>query len=160
MKWIFLLMGTLPLLWGFPPAYGQPKPGTLPPLQLTLLNEQVLTNAELKKQPTLIMYFSPTCDHCIHQMKDMQKQLHEFRHIQVVMATYQPLAELQAFVKEYALDRQPNFITGRDSKFLLPPFYKIQTLPYFALYNKKGQLITTFQSNVAVDKLLSAFGQK
>lgn len=162
MKWTFLGIFWLISLGGYAQQAGNTVPPykrnpTLPPLELTLPNKQLLTSADLKKEPVLIMYFSPTCDHCIRQMKEMQKKLADFRKIQVVMATYQPMEELEAFIREYGLAAQPNFITGRDTKFLLPSFYKIQSMPYFALYNKKGALITTFEGNTPVEKLLKAF---
>jgi len=49
---------------------------------------------------------------------------------------------------------------GRDTKFFLPPYYKMQSLPFQALYDKNGELITTFEGNVQIDKLLEAFNKK
>ncbi|MFM2145583.1 MAG: hypothetical protein RL732_419 [Bacteroidota bacterium] len=130
---------------------------TLPPLELQTPDNKTLTKADLKKKPTLIMYFSPTCDHCIRQMKDMQKRMKDLSRIQIILATYQPMEELQAFVKEYELNRHSNIRTGRDVKYLLPPFFAMNSLPYFALYTPGGALITTFESNTKVDKILEAF---
>ena len=81
---------------------------TLPPLELQTPDNKTLTKADLKKKPTLIMYFSPTCDHCIRQMKDMQKRMKDLSRIQIILATYQPMEELQAFVRE-DLVLQANF---------------------------------------------------
>jgi hypothetical protein len=36
----------------------------------------------------------------------------------------------------------------------------MQSLPYLALYDKKGQLITTFEGNQKVNKILKAFGKE
>jgi hypothetical protein len=49
---------------------------------------------------------------------------------------------------------------GRDEKFALPPFYRIRNLPYLALYDKKGKLITTFEGNQKADIILDAFKEK
>jgi hypothetical protein len=73
------------------------------------------------------------------------------------MATYQPMEELKDFVKEYELEKYPNFRMGRDEKFMLPPFYAMKSLPYLALYNKKGNLITTFEGTTRIEKVLEAF---
>jgi len=51
-------------------------------------------------------------------------------------------------------------VLGRDTKFLLPPFYKIGNLPYLALYDKKGNFITSYEGNVKVDAMLKAFKSK
>jgi hypothetical protein len=51
-------------------------------------------------------------------------------------------------------------LIGRDEKFVLPPFYKIRSLPYLALYDKKGKLITTFEGTQKADTILNAFKEK
>jgi thioredoxin-related protein len=130
--------------------------------QLTLLQPDStnITNDQFKHQPTIIMYFSPTCDHCIHQWDDMVKRMDDLKKYQIVMVTYQPFEEMTDFYKNRNIASYSNVKMGRDTKFVLPPFYQIRQLPYLALYDKKGQLITTFESNVAVDKLVEAFKEK
>lgn len=76
------------------------------------------------------------------------------------MATYQPLEQLQQFYSEYNLSRYNNIQVGRDTKFLLPPFYRIKNLPFLALYDKKGKLITTYEGNVKVETILKAYSKK
>jgi len=130
---------------------------TIPPLDLTSADGQKITKESLKKHPTLIMYFSPSCEHCIAEMNEIKKRWADFDHLQVVMATYQPMEELKQFITDYEMDKHPNFLLGRDEKFLLPPFFVMKSLPYLALYNKKGNLITTFEGTTKLDKVLAAF---
>ena len=128
-----------------------------PPLVLTQLNNVELTSKDLKNQATIIMYFSPTCEHCKHQMTDMLTRKKELSKYQIILATYQPEEEMAGFQTLYQLQKYPNIRMGRDSKFLLPPFYRIKNLPFVALYTKKGELITTFDGNVKVETLLKSF---
>lgn len=137
-------------------AYPYKRFPTVPPISLLQADSSLLTKAQLKKDPVIIMFFSPSCDHCQHQIKDMLKRIEEFKRTQFVLATYQPFEEMVSFIKEYELPKYPNIKVGRDTKFTLPPFYHIQSLPYLALYNKKGDLVNTWQGNVAVDTLLKA----
>ena len=60
----------------------------------------------------------------------------------------------------YRLFEHPNIKLGRDEKFFLAPFYKIRNLPYLALYDKKGNLITTFEGTQKVETIVKAFQQK
>jgi hypothetical protein len=76
------------------------------------------------------------------------------------MVTYQPFEEMVAFYKAEKISSYSNIKMGRDTKFFLPSFYKIQSLPFQALYDKNGDLVTTFQGNVKIDKLLAAFKNK
>ncbi|MGN6415973.1 MAG: TlpA family protein disulfide reductase [Pseudobacter sp.] len=129
---------------------------TVPPLQLEMLDSTSFTKANVKKQPLIIMFFSPTCDHCQHQIEEMTESMDKFGNTQIILATYQPADEVKKFYDQYQLAKYPNIKIGRDSKYLLPPFYNIRSLPYLALYNKKGDLITTYEGNVKVSKLLQA----
>jgi thioredoxin-related protein len=137
-------------------AYPYKRFPTVPPISLLQADSSLLTKAQLKKAPVLLMFFSPSCDHCQHQVADMIKRMEEFKNTQWVLATYQPFEEMVEFIKTYELDKYPNIKVGRDEKFVLPAFYHIQSLPYLALYNKKGDLVNTWQGNVAVDTLLKA----
>jgi peroxiredoxin len=130
---------------------------TLPPISLIQTDSSMLKKAQLKKEPVLLMFFSPSCDHCQHQIKDMLKRMDEFKNTQFVLATYQPFEEMVAFYNEYELAKYPNVKVGRDTTFMLPPFYHMESLPFLALYDKKGNLLKTFEGNVKVDTLLKAF---
>ena len=87
-------------------------------------------------------------------MLTRKKELSKY---QIILATYQPEEEMAGFQTLYQLQNYPNIRMGRDSKFLLPPFYRIKNLPFVALYTKKGELITTFDGNVKVETLLKSF---
>jgi len=138
-------------------AYPYKRFPTVPPISLLQADSSLLTKDKLKKAPVLLMYFSPSCDHCQHQVSEMLARMDDFKQVQFVLATYQPFEEMTAFIKEYKLEEHNNIKVGRDTKFTLPPFFHIQSLPFLALYDKKGSLITTFQGNVRIDTLLKAF---
>ncbi|WP_207510212.1 TlpA family protein disulfide reductase [Longitalea luteola] len=134
---------------------------TVPPFTILQADSTTLSKDKLARhQPTIIMYFSPDCDHCKHQWADMQKRMKDLSKFQIIMVTYQPFEEMVAFYKEQNIASYPNIKMGRDTKFFLPTFYKIQNLPFQALYDKNGTLVTTFQGNVKIDKLLAAFNEK
>jgi cytochrome oxidase Cu insertion factor (SCO1/SenC/PrrC family) len=133
---------------------------TVPPFTILQIDSTNLTKEQLKHQPTIIMFFSPDCDHCKHQWADMEKRMKDLKKFQIVMVTYQPFEEMVAFYKEKNIASYSNIKLGRDTKFFLPPFYKIKSLPFQALYDKNGDLVTTFEGNVKIDKLLAAFHKK
>ena len=135
---------------------------TVPPFELLGVDSATtFSKADLKKnQQVLLMYFSPDCDHCQHQTEDLLRDIQSFKKIQIVMATYQPFEQMIAFYQKYKLADFNSIRIGRDSKFILPPFYRMGNLPYLALYDKKGNLITTFEGNQKVNKILKAFGKE
>jgi thioredoxin-related protein len=135
---------------------------TIPPFHLLKLDSTgYLTKEDLKKhRRTIVMFFSPDCDHCKHQTESILADFADFKDVEIVMATYQPFGELKEFNTHYRLFEHPNIKLGRDEKFFLAPFYKIRNLPYLALYDKKGNLITTFEGTQKVETIVKAFQQK
>ena len=132
---------------------------TLPPLRLLKVDSVTyLTKEDIKKnRRTMVMFFSPDCEHCKHQTQDMLAEIDKFKDIEIVMATYQPFDEMKSFYNYYRIADHKNILMGRDEKFVLVPFYKIRSLPYMALYDAKGNLITTFEGNQKISTLISAF---
>jgi thiol-disulfide isomerase/thioredoxin len=135
---------------------------TVPPFHLLKVDSSTyLTKDDIKKHhPTLVMFFSPDCDHCKHQTESMLSNYKKFRNVEIVMATYQPFGEMKEFNTKFQLAKYPNIKIGRDEKFFLAPFYRIRNLPYLALYDKDGNLITTFEGTTDIDKLTKAFNIK
>lgn len=135
---------------------------TIPPFRLLKLDStSYLTKDDVKKnRKTIIMYFSPDCEHCKHEIESFLADWNKFKDIEIVMATYQPFSEMKEFNQHYKIYEHPNIQLGRDERFFLPPFYKIRNLPYLALYDKKGNLITTFEGTQKVETLMNAFNEK
>jgi thioredoxin-related protein len=135
---------------------------TIPPFRLLKLDSATyLTKDDLhKNRRTMVMYFSPDCEHCKHQTEAILADFKDFKDIEIVMATYQPFSEIKEFNEHYKIYEHPNILIGRDEQFRLPPFYKIRNLPYLALYDKKGNLITTFEGTQKTDTLINAFNVK
>jgi thioredoxin-related protein len=139
---------TTPLFKRFP---------VVPPITLLKSDNTVITKERLKKnQPLILMFFSPECHHCTKQIEDMLARMDDLRKVHIVLATYRSMEELVSFQKKYKLANYPNIECGRDTKYFIQPFYKVRNLPYLALYDKKGSLITTYEGNVTVDKLVES----
>ena len=141
---------------------GYKKFPTVPPFQLLALDSvNNITKENLSKNhPVLIMFFSPDCDHCQHQTEDIIKDMKSFRDVEIVFASFQPLEQIRSFYEKYQFSKYPNVHMGRDTRYFLPPFFRMGNLPYLALYDHKGQLITTFEGNVKTSRLLNAFEHK
>jgi thioredoxin-related protein len=138
------------------PPYKQTK--KLPDFALETVGKGVFKTAQIKKNtPVIIMFFSPGCDHCINQFESMKKRIADFKNIQIVMATYQPIEELAEFNKKYQIQKYPNIVTGRDMNYFFPPFFEISNFPYMAFYDRNAKLVSTFEGNMSVDNMLKNF---
>ena len=131
------------------------------PFSLLTVDSTIITRENLTSgKPVMVMYFNPGCDHCQHQMEDMIEHKDALKEVQIVMATYAPLDELIEFIGKYKLAEFPNIKVGRDTKYMLQPFFKIGGLPYQAFYEADAKLITTYEGNVKIDTMLNAFKKK
>ncbi|MBS1668873.1 MAG: thioredoxin family protein [Bacteroidetes bacterium] len=118
------------------------------------------TNSDLRKHhETLIMYFSPECDHCKHQTKDLIAEMDKLKNIDIVMATYFPFSEMKNFYSNFHISNYNNIKLGRDENYQIPSNYNIHSLPFLALYDKKGKLVTTFEGSQKISTLLDAFNK-
>ena len=135
---------------------------TIPPFHLLALDSTTYLTKDAihKNRKTIVMFFSPDCEHCKHQTEAILADFKDFKDIEIVMATYQPFSEMKEFNEHYKIYEHPNIKIGRDEKFVLPGFYRIRNLPYLALYDRKGNLITTFEGSQKVETLLNAFDSK
>lgn len=134
----------------------------IPPFDLLKTDSSThLTKADINvKHKTLLMFFSPECTHCQHQTEDMLAAIDSLKDIQIVMATYQPFEEMVDFNQKYSIEKYSNIKLGRDTKYFLPPYYRMKSLPFLALYDKKGNFIASFEGNQKIAKLLEAFDSK
>jgi thioredoxin-related protein len=132
---------------------------TVPPFRLLMPDSSTyFTKADIpKKTAVLIMAFSPDCDHCQKETTELIQNIDKFKKIQIVMATWQPFAAMRKYYVDYKLYQHENIRVGRDVSFILPPFYNIRNLPFLALYNKKGNLITVDEGSLPMTKVLELF---
>lgn len=108
-----------------------------------------------RKKNTLIILFSPDCDHCQHQTEDIIKNIAAFKNTQIVMTTVLPFSQMKTFYETYKLQRFKNIIMGRDVLYFFSPYYRARFTPYLALYNKKGELLYTNDGQVKTETLLA-----
>ncbi len=132
---------------------------TLPPIQILLGDSTTKYTKENipAKKPVLIMLFSPECSHCQHEAEELTAYKEEMKNIQVVMITFHPLWQMNEFVEKYKLKDLNNVVVGKDIYLVLPSFYSVHNLPFHALYDKKGNLVSVFEGSMEISKVLQTF---
>ncbi len=105
-------------------------------------DNSVVTRDDLKKDPTLVIYFSPTCEHCKKATAELLAHKDELKKKQVLMVSTLPMNQISDFYYEMHLQAEPEVIVGMDAKYFFPVFYQVQQLPALFVYDKKGQLLS------------------
>lgn len=126
-----------------------------PPVNLVLSDSSVFNKESFdKKSNVFLMLFSPDCDHCQHETEEILKNIDKFKKTQIIMATWMPFEKMLEFRIKFGLARFSNIIVGHDKGFFLPAFFNVRNLPFLAFYNKKKELISVFEGNMSIPKIL------
>lgn len=162
MKWICLIIFLLPV-----DSIGQVQPAaeaityknftSLPvfPLLDTDSNKIYTNKVVQKNKPTVIIYFSPTCNHCQHQAEEITSHYNQLRDINFLFVSAYDLMDIRQFSQAYALARFNNILVAHDPYGNLRKFMELQTLPGILLYSAKGKLSAARFTNLTTDTLLA-----
>jgi thioredoxin-related protein len=134
---------------------------TVPPFKLMRTDSvSFYTKADLpKKKAVLLILFNPACDHCQREAEELVAHINDFKDVQIVMSTNMFFEDMKDFEKKYNL-ADHNIWVGRDVEYILPAFYRIHNIPYLAMYNKNGDLITTFEGSMKIEDILKTLHKK
>ena len=110
-----------------------------------------------RRKATMIMLFSPDCDHCIHATKDLLQQIHLFKQVQIIMVSSIDYTLTQTFFKDYSIADHSNIIMARDAAFYLGTFYNLKNYPSVYLYDKKGKFIREFIGSFSMKEVAGFF---
>ena len=102
------------------------------------------------------MFFSPECEHCQKETKELLAYKEELKGIQILMVSALPYKEIKDFYETYGLAAMPNIKLGQDLNIKLGLIYKVRTFPSMYVYDKRGTLAKAFVGNIGVPALLDA----
>ena len=129
----------------------------IPPFKMTVANNKVFDIESLPKgRPLILIYFDPDCDHCQKLMSEMFKNINQFKKAEIVFATFKPVTELDSVWKKYNVGKYPNVKMGTENvTYYLRLYYDVTTLPFTALYDKKGNLNYSYRKETPVSDLIA-----
>jgi len=124
---------------------------------INVADSSIFTKNNLKKKKaTIIIMFSPDCEHCQAETKELTEKIELFKKVQIVMASPLDFKYLQAFYKEYNIVNYPNIIIGRDPSYFLGTFYKVRSFPSIFVYDKKGNLVNSFIGSTPIEQIAAS----
>ncbi|PZR08533.1 MAG: hypothetical protein DI539_22665 [Flavobacterium psychrophilum] len=128
----------------------------LPVIQIQLMDSTMTfcTNEIKKNEATIIVYFSPDCEYCHEQIKNMADSINLLNEVKIVFITGEHLDPSKAnriFPEKLIIK---NIIIGTD---ILNSFYKLYnspSIPYTLFYGKSHRLMSTHQGTTSVKSLI------
>ena len=131
--------------------------GDMPQFKITQADGKIFKASDLKSgKPTVLIYFSPECDHCQVFMKEFFKKPEGFSKANILMVTYLPVNRVVSFVKEYPVGKYPNITVGTEGMgFLIRDHLGIQNMPFAAVYDKKNKLMNRYERDIPINEILA-----
>ena len=131
---------------------------TIPPFKLMLVPDSTaFTKDDLqKKTSTVIMVFSPDCEHCVRSTEDLLAHYDLFKNSQIVMGTFLSYDHIQKFYKEHKIADYPAIKMGLDNSYFLGTFYGVHMYPAIFVYDKHGNFKEYFEGSVKWEKIAQA----
>ena len=109
-----------------------------------------------KNKPFIVMFFSPDCDHCQKELKELMVNKKQFKNIPILMLSPANYGEIKKFYKDFSVSKMPNITVAHDDNMTLSKLYQLRTFPTMFVYNRMGRLVKTFISNVSIPDILQA----
>ncbi|MEO6546417.1 MAG: TlpA disulfide reductase family protein [Ferruginibacter sp.] len=120
-------------------------------------DSMIFTNENLKKNtPFVLMFFSPDCEHCQKETKELLAYKEELKGIQLLMVSTASYKDIKDFYQTYGLSAMPNVKLGQDVNLKLGLIYKIRTFPSIYVYDNSGSLAKAFVGNIGIPAILDA----
>ncbi len=100
--------------------------------------------------------FSPDCEHCQAETKELTEKISLFKKAQIIMASPLDFYYLRKFYDEYGIGNFSNITMGRDPSYFLGTFFKIRSFPSVFVYDKKGNYVNSFVGQTPVEEIAAA----
>jgi peroxiredoxin len=133
------------------------KDPSIPSFSILKTDSTSFTKSDLPKNKSVILiYFSPDCSHCQYEAKQIVQYMDSLRNAFFVWVSYHPMNEIKEFNIKYGLDKFKNILVGRDTKYFIPAYYKVENTPFIAVYNRQGIFTKEFREGAKAEELIRA----
>jgi thioredoxin-related protein len=123
----------------------------------TAPDSTVFSNKDLHKNKALIiMFFSPDCEHCQKETKELKAYKTELKDVQILMASPSSYAMVKQFYEDYGLSAMPNIKMGQDVNYALGSIFQLRSFPSIFVYDQQGKLAKAFVGNIGIPVILEA----
>ena len=124
---------------------------------INVADSSIFTKDNLKKKKaTIIMMFSPDCEHCQAETKELTAKIGLFKKAQIIMASPLDFNYLKEFYNEYKIADYPTITMGRDPIYFFGTFFKVRSFPSIFVYDKKGNLKNSFIGSTFVEDIAAS----
>ncbi len=91
----------------------------------------------VSNQATVLMFFSPDCDHCEHELEKIQNSNEKLSSINFILLSNRPIELIQAFAQKHQLHKYSNIQVYADPENFMARYYGIGGYPSMLIYTQQ-----------------------
>ena len=127
----------------------------LPDFEFSAMNGELISKANIKsKQPVIVFYFDPFCDHCQQEASWINENPEMFKGITMLWVSWGDLADIKAFPGKYLPNVSKDMIFTRDDKFEFDNYFGYSNIPTVYVYNQNWIRTATFDKETKPEILV------
>ena len=130
---------------------------TLPDFNVISITNNQSVNSHILSagKPIIFFYFSPECEHCQKETRDLIDHIDELRNVKLAWITNDPIDSLKVFYKHFRLDTIPDSFVGSDTKFSFYRIFLPPATPYIAIYDRHQALLKVYYEEVDISNIIN-----
>ncbi len=128
----------------------------LPAFEILHMDSSTITNTfnAPKDRPVILVFFSPECAHCTIVIRELLNFKSELNNAKLYLFTPLYFYKLKPVYEELKLDRYKDVVVGKEHRFFFYKFYNPVHVPYIAIYNRKKQLVSTYDGGTSIAQII------
>lgn len=102
---------------------------------------------------TILYYLRPDCPFCRAEMQTILDDIKQLQNVNLLVFTNSSLKEMKSFYTHFNLNKYPNVFAGIDYSNFFENFFRVQSVPYIAVFGKDKRLNNIFIGKTSVIEL-------
>jgi thiol-disulfide isomerase/thioredoxin len=123
-------------------------------LPLPTIFQWIENQPSANKNPTVVLFFHPECEHCQYEAKIITEKQKEFMGVNLWWISFADSTIIRTFSKKYGLDDIPNSYVAHLSAEKITQTFGSNTIPHIFIYNKEQVLQKHFKGETKVEAIL------
>ncbi len=130
---------------------------TIPEFEFLTLEQKPFTKANLKPNTySIFIYFNSECDFCQHEAQSISDNLDNFKNVQFIFVSTEPIETIQQFSEQYNLDNKQNITFLYDNLDTFSSQFNATSIPYVLIYDQNKKLIKKHKGQLNAKGILRA----
>ena len=106
--------------------------------------------------PIVFIYFSPDCNHCQNETKEILDHVSQLKHTKIYWVTNDPTDATKEFYSYFRFDTVKNMFVCKDYNYSFYRAYLPPDVPYIAIYNSKNKLVKVYRGETNIQSIISS----